>query len=615
MKRIISIMVTIVLMVVFTSTSIAITSIPVKSIKLNSTSITIQVGKTYSLKATLTPTNTTQKLLIYSTANKNIATVDKNGVIKAVKVGKTIITAISNSNKKVTAKCTVTVTQGSDINFTGLPLVKGTQTLKIGAVIDDGDPSNKDIKFWKIIQNQTNVAIDWQDTLKSAWNDKKGLMMASGDLPEAFIGGNFTDTDLLIYGYSGKIIPIEQYIDTCMPNFSALLKKHPEWKSEITAPNGHIYGVPSIDLGAPFTTQFVQYINQKWLDNLNLKMPTTTDELEQILKAFKDKDPNGNGKPDEIPFTFVSPMYVSDWLQSFGVYDNPDTSKNDTHMFVKSGKVGFSAVQPGYKEGIKWLHKLFTEGLIDPEGFTQDGNAFDAKTNSPVRITGLFEGWRGTQWRLSADDKEYAPMPPVKSPIAPAEWPKYKEGSGIPIRSGFVLTSLCKKPELALRWADNLLTDDNSLQINTSQLIGEHLEKTADNRLKQIRPIDWNRPGEASLMTHSKLYIYTSENANRQLKMPPVVLEKGSLDKLFAPYLPKTVSYLPDIFYDLPESQKLTQYRSDINPYVKNQYAKWIMQGGIDTEWDGYVKKLNDMGLNDMIGIYQKALDKQNSHK
>jgi putative aldouronate transport system substrate-binding protein len=89
----------------------AITPIAVKSIKLNSSSVNMEVGKTYTLYVTITPSNATQRSLVFSSANNNIVTVHKNGMIKGIKPGKTVITVTSVSNKKALAKCNVTVSK------------------------------------------------------------------------------------------------------------------------------------------------------------------------------------------------------------------------------------------------------------------------------------------------------------------------------------------------------------------------------------------------------------------------------------------------------------------------------------------------------------------------
>ena len=108
MKKVIALVLSIIIVMATTLQVVALKSVPVKSIKLNSVNVTIKVGETFKLKVTFTPANTSQTLLSYATNNKKIAMVATNGQITAVSPGTTTITVLT-PNKKVSAKCQVTV--------------------------------------------------------------------------------------------------------------------------------------------------------------------------------------------------------------------------------------------------------------------------------------------------------------------------------------------------------------------------------------------------------------------------------------------------------------------------------------------------------------------------
>ncbi len=90
--------------------------VKVKSIKLNKSKVTVKVNKTFLLKTTYTPKNTTQRTLAFSTSDSKIAIIDATGRITGVKAGKATITVSVNTNKKVKATCVVTVTGKADAN-------------------------------------------------------------------------------------------------------------------------------------------------------------------------------------------------------------------------------------------------------------------------------------------------------------------------------------------------------------------------------------------------------------------------------------------------------------------------------------------------------------------
>ena len=144
------------------------------------------------------------------------------------------------------------------------------------------------------LEGQTNVHIDWTCFVDDQFADKKNLALAQfGNLPDGLFTAGMSDYDLLRYAKQGIIIPLENLIDKYMPNLQAVFEKYPEYRTMCTAPDGHIYSFPWIEqLGegkeAIQAIGDIPYINKKWLDFLGLEVPTTVDELEQALIAFRD---------------------------------------------------------------------------------------------------------------------------------------------------------------------------------------------------------------------------------------------------------------------------------------------------------------------------------------
>lgn len=149
------------------------------------------------------------------------------------------------------------------------------------------------------------------------------------------------------------------------------MEETPDMKKISTFPDGKIYSMPTRLPSRP-KSRNQPVINKAWLDKLGLKAPTTTEELYQVLKAFKEKDPNGNGKPDEIPYTETG--LNMDFLNPFGI-----TDINASSMIVQDGKPVYYPTTDAYKEGLIYTHKLYSEGLIDQELFTQDNTMTSAK--------------------------------------------------------------------------------------------------------------------------------------------------------------------------------------------------------------------------------------------
>ena len=132
---------------------------------------------------------------------------------------------------------------------------------------------------------RANITVDFTEVLGSEAKEKGNLMMTGGEYPDFLIKSGL---DLDYYGMEELLIPLEDLIRQYAPNLTKLLDEKNGW-NEIAAPDGHIYGLPVINQtvtnGGGNT-----WINQRWLDNLGLKMPSNEQEFYDVLKAFKEKD-------------------------------------------------------------------------------------------------------------------------------------------------------------------------------------------------------------------------------------------------------------------------------------------------------------------------------------
>lgn len=124
-----------------------------------------------------------------------------------------------------------------------------------------------------------------------------------------------------------------------------------------------------------------QLIRQDWLDALGLEAPTTTDELYTVLKAFKEKDPGKVGDK-LIPYALSGPTYTQyrDLLTSF-----IDTEGMDEAEVLATDE----RMRPGFKEGLRFLNKLYNEGLISPD-FSLDKDRKQMETAIANGYVGFF---------------------------------------------------------------------------------------------------------------------------------------------------------------------------------------------------------------------------------
>ena len=238
----------------------------------------------------------------------------------------------------------------------------------------------------KELEAKTNVHIDWETIVETDYLEKRNLLLASGTLPDFFFSGRFSDSELVRYSKDGILIPLDDLIENHMPNLKAILDARPDIKASLTAPDGHIYTLPQgeefgsgqEEIGA--NPDFL-YLNKAWLDKLGLAMPKTIDEYTEVLRAFKTRDPNGNGKADEIPFS--GRERFSHTGHFFGAFDVPLNAWR-----LVDGKLTPNHVRPEMKDALAIYRQLYEEKLLDNEFITQPGNVWDNKI-----VTGQVGMW------------------------------------------------------------------------------------------------------------------------------------------------------------------------------------------------------------------------------
>ena len=222
----------------------------------------------------------------------------------------------------------------------------------------ESEPNNRTI--FKRLEEQTNVHVEWKTIQSDQWGEKIVLEMSNiNTLPDFVFNAGFGDTDLLKYAKQGVIINLEEYIDKYMPNLSKVFEQAPEYRTMCTDEDGHIWALPWIEqLGyektAIQTVGNMSFINTAWLDYLGLEMPTTVDEFEDVLIAFRDNAADlkaeFNIEGDIIPMSCIMNDGDQDpciLINGFGEgYGDPDRGRhiavtNDKEVICVANTEGF----------------------------------------------------------------------------------------------------------------------------------------------------------------------------------------------------------------------------------------------------------------------------------
>ncbi|MBR2916250.1 MAG: extracellular solute-binding protein, partial [Clostridia bacterium] len=296
----------------------------------------------------------------------------------------------------------------------------------------------------------TELNIEWLGTT----TEQLKLQLASGNYPDVIFGNKLSAVEVVKYADTGVLIPLDEYInkkDT--PNIYKMFEEYPEAKGIATLSDGHIYSLPAVEDFPAGAYESAFYINKAWLDKLDLKVPKTLDDLYEVLKAFKTKDPNGNGQADEIPMTWYNNAgysYPEVLLSAWGVSAKHGTW--DQYLAIVDGKVKFAPVMDEWKELMKFYNKLYKEGLLDMECMTQNQASFNAKVANQTSKVGFF--WNDSN--ICAHPEEYIAIAPlsVDGKVKP-QLHLHPLGITKANTNMFEITAKCEDPAAVMRWVDN----------------------------------------------------------------------------------------------------------------------------------------------------------------
>ena len=385
------------------------------------------------------------------------------------------------------------------------------------------------------------------------------------------------------------------------------MEKNEESSKQLTAPDGNIYSLPSLTELSP-TTHDKLFINKVWLDQLGLEIPETLEEFREVLIAFRDNDMNGNGRADEIPFTFLYNRKENGLFSLFGSFGQLD--KID-HFIVEDNQVVYTATTEPYKEAIKYFNELYKERLVDKEGFTHDFNVYTAKIKAPEKNVGSFMGWSLSS-SAGTNKDDFVPLPPLKGKDGNQVWNTYT--SAINAKGSFAITNKAKNPEVLMSWIDLHYDPETSLQIDQG-LFGRTLEKREDGTYHYL-PIPEGKTFTEMIHDYSpgvnSLGAVTMEIASK-LELNANLQERKELDQFYAPYNVPAEKVFPSVYFSMEEVEKIAALETDIKAYVDQCYANWIVNGGVENEWDSYLSKLDKMNVKEYIQIYQTAYDRYQS--
>ena len=450
--------------------------------------------------------------------------------------------------------------------------------------------------FFERMQSSTGISfLLRQHDDYDEWTRRKAELLSGTDLPDVLFKAELSASEVRdLYG-NGVIIDLAPYLEQYAPDLWQALEAHPEWKKAISMADGAIPALPSINT---LQNNDAMWINTAWLKKLKLEIPTTAEELTEVLRAFKDGDPNGNYEKDEIPLTFLSMWELRFLGHAFGIIDN------DYYITANDGKVTSSLTTEENRAFLTWLHQLWEEGLLDPNGFSNTDNLRQITDEKKTIPYGMLMSATPVTILPQSALEQFALLEPLRYDGKQV----YRDMAGDLVRGTFAITSSCKEPEKLVAWVnilyteagsrmayygvegeDYLLTDDGMWEWSTA------LEEVA-NTIIPAHTI--SEGGTAPGYADSAFQLMYKDKDTRETVKAMTTLKQYSV----IPYPPVTL--------DEQAEKRVAEIQDDLSRYVETAMARFVT-GDIpldDENWELFCETVEEKGLPEMIAIWQQAL-------
>ncbi len=456
-------------------------------------------------------------------------------------------------------------------------------------------------KFFKKMEEKTGIHLEFDQHFDEKEWEKKvdGYFAGTEPLPDVLFKAELSVAQEEEGFKKNILIDLKPLLEENAPNLFQILQENPQWEKGISLSGGEIVSLPYIDL---LRVQNAMWINRQWLDTLGLEAPTTKESFKKVLKAFKEEDPNQNGKKDEVPFSFIGPWDLKFLGHSFGLI------ANDYNIYInQEEKVSFLPIEADYYDFIFWLRELYQEGLLDPQGFTQSDQMRSLVDEKSPATFGIIMGPTAFSTLPDAHGKQYEPLMPLFDDQGKQI---YRDFVGPITRGTFAITTNCSEPEKLLQWVDYLYSEEGA----TLAMAGE---KGVDYTV--------NAQGKWSIVKKEGS-AFDSQNVNiiSGAAFPwysPVAFELSIGDEVAN----KTflgmkklgeIAKLPFPYYSLTreEENQIQPLQKELATYVDENLAKFVLGEVELTEetWQEYLQGFDTATVEAFLSFWQEIYSKFN---
>ena len=321
-------------------------------------------------------------------------------------------------------------------------------------------------------------------------------------------------------------------------------------------------------------------------------------------------------------------MQIDGFLMNAITYNDPNPNNTTPYMRVNDeGKIEASVMDSQYREGLRYLNRLYNEGLLYPDSFTQDRATQTALNESSdvARIGALPAqhcGYLVASMTESDRWMEYEAVPPLKGPQGVQLTPQPHSSADV-FPSGLIPTS-SEHPEVAFRLIDAMYTDEFNLVINKGEenvawrwAVDGELALNGKPAVITSLTVPEDSPyfGNMNLPGFPSVSATIMDTAQEQDPKAPngagheIVLYRAT--EMMEPYKVPMKNVIPNFYYITEENEQISSYKATINPYIQESIARFITGDlSLDNDWDAFLNELNALGMQEYIGVIQSGYDR-----
>lgn len=487
---------------------------------------------------------------------------------------------------------------------------KATEPLDVSLLYLDQAhyPMKDDWLLWQEITSRTNVKLQPTVVPYSDYDQKRGLLISSGDAP-TILSKTYPGQEAAFVS-SGAILPVSDYVDL-MPNFKAKIE---EWKLQpelntLRQEDGKFYLLPGVheNVWQDYTLAF----RTDELTRLGLSAPKDWDEVYSVLKAIK------AANPDSYPLSdrFEGKSILNYAGQTFGTHAGwgyvGNTTWNDSAQ-----KFDFTGVTPEYKQLIEYFRKLVAEGLMDPESFTQKDDAAIQKFASGKSFAissnaqNIVNDYRPNVSKIPSATVAKIPLP---------AGPKGNVIRGTRLENGLMVSAKLAESDkfvATMQFIDWLWYSDEGQEFAKWGVSGTTYDK--DGSGKRVLKSDVAFGGmnvgapknlQRDFGFQGGVFSYggTTELLQSMFTEEEITFQKTMKDK-------KVLPLAPPAPFDELERERATLWESPLKDFVTQSTLQFILGSRDISTWDAYVKELDAKGMTEYMelvnGAYKRYKEK-----